>query len=97
MLFVPSNLTVTLATTNNTDYGKLMLESELDKKLKYFTIASMGVFFLMEKQKGKDSFFFNYIDTMPGTEEFPIFYGDEEKFILKGSPFLDMIDVSQEQ
>ena len=71
------------------------MASELDKKLKYFTIASLGAFYLTEMQKGNESLFFNYFDTLPGTEEFPIFYGKGEKFILKGSPFLELLEVTQ--
>jgi hypothetical protein len=46
------------------------------------------VFLLEEKAKGKDSEFFEYLNLLPGTDDFPVFYDDDEISFLEGSPFL---------
>jgi hypothetical protein len=46
----------------------------------------------MEEKRKQNSKFFKYIDILPkGFTNFPIFYTDEEKALLKGSPFQQMI------
>jgi len=72
-----------------------MSKKNLTEKLKYVTLASMGAFYLTEYKKGENSFFFNYFDTLPGTEEFPYNYKEDEYFLLKGSPFIEMLNVTQ--
>ena len=47
---------------------------------------------MQEKQKGKESVFYNHLLVQPGLDDFPIFFGSEELALLKGSPFLDSID-----
>jgi len=52
---------------------------------------------LEEKQKGSDSKWFKYLDTMPTSfDEFPIFYTDEELEMLKNSSILQKINEKKE-
>jgi len=48
----------------------------------------MGAWNLEEKSKGKDSYWYEFLKSQPGTEEFPIFYNEEEMANMKGSPFV---------
>ena len=48
---------------------------------------------LQEMSKGTDSSMFHYFNTLPGVEDFPMFFTEAERAYLQGSPFLEAIDL----
>lgn len=96
LLYVPAKMCITLDhILNKTDIGQEMVQKNLTKgtgKLFHANIAAMAMFHLTERQKGKDSYYYHHLNSMPGTEEFPIFYNENEKANLKGSPFLTWLN-----
>ena len=69
-----------------------MEKTKLLDKLYHPLLAIFGIYYLTERQKKEESFFHKFFESFPGTEEFPINFNDEEKYALKGSPFLDIIN-----
>jgi histone-lysine N-methyltransferase SETD3 len=52
----------------------------------------LSTFLLQEKAKGPDSFWWPYLEILPKTcSSFPIFFDEEERSWLAGSPFLDQV------
>ena len=47
---------------------------------------------LQEMSKGEDSSMFHYYNTLPGVEDFPIYFTEAERAYLEGSPFVEVID-----
>lgn len=53
----------------------------------------LTTYVLQEMEKGADSFYFPFIDILPKSFDcFPIFFTDDDKEWLKGSPFLDQVE-----
>ena len=52
----------------------------------------LGTYLLQERKKAQTEFF-EYMDILPKSlRDFPIFFTDEEKKLLHGSPFLNQIN-----
>lgn len=71
--------------------GKLMYEKGLRQRLISPKHSFLGTYLLQERQK-EVSFFAEYLDILPKSlNDFPIFFTDKERDLLKGSPFLQQI------
>lgn len=68
-----------------------MYEKGLRQRLISPKHSFLGTYLLQEKKK-EVSFFAEYLDILPKClNDFPIFYTEEERDLLKGSPFLQQI------
>jgi protein-histidine N-methyltransferase len=90
ILFVPKSHIITLEMAKAAPIGAKMVEANLDLlSPKHCFLTS---YILQEKVK-PDSFWIPYLKILPEKySNFPIFYTDEEKVWLKGSPFLDQVN-----
>lgn len=85
-----------------TSIGKKMMHHQLRQILLSPKHSFLTTYVLLEKERGADSYFFPFIDILPKSfENFPIFFDEEEKEWLKGSPFLQQVeekidDISQD-
>ena len=71
--------------------GKLMYEKGLRQRLISPKHSFLGAYLLQERRKEKMDFA-EYLDILPKSlEDFPIFFTDDEKEWLKGSPFLNQV------
>jgi histone-lysine N-methyltransferase SETD3 len=53
----------------------------------------LTTYILQEEEIGSDSFYWPFIDILPKSfENFPIFFSEEEKQELEGSPFLKQVE-----
>ena len=92
MIFVPHNLCLTTKfILEDSEIGKEIEQSKVLENLYHPLLAIFSLFYLSESAKKDNSFFKKYFDSLPSTEEFPIFFNEEEKFALKGSPFFEVI------
>lgn len=68
-----------------------MVENEVVDYM-YYKMSSYFAVFLMQEARNPNSKFKAYLDILPRAhDDFPIFFTDEEKELLKGSSFLDMV------
>lgn len=77
-------------------------ESPIGAKMMYHNLKArllspkhgfLTTYILQERLKGEESYYFPFIDILPKSfENFPIFFTDEEKEYLKGSPFLAQVE-----
>ena len=76
--------------------GKLMYEKGLRQRLISPKHSFLGTYLLQERKKlenGQDSLFKEYLDILPKSlRDFPVFFTEEEKSLLIGSPFLNQIN-----
>ena len=73
--------------------GAKMMYHNLKSRLLSPKHGFLTTYILQDKLKGEESYFFPFIDILPKTfENFPIFFTDEEKEWLKGSPFLNQVE-----
>ena len=90
-MYVPLNLIITLEMAFKSPIGKLMYEMGLRQRLISPKHSFLGTYLLQERKK--QSKFDQYLDILPKSlSDFPIFFTDEEKDYLKGSPFLSQIN-----
>ena len=95
MLFVPDHLVLSLEKGKESELGKLMTEKRLvpgGYRLNAPTMAVLAINNLQENDKGKDSLFYHHLQVQPGVEDFPVYFTEEERSYLKGSPFLEYLD-----
>lgn len=72
--------------------GVKMMYHNLKPKLLSPKHGFLTTYILQERLKGEESPFHPFIDILPKTfENFPIFFTEEEREYLKGSPFLDQV------
>ena len=90
ILYVPKSHIITLEMAKATPIGVKMVEANLDLlSPKHCFLSS---YILQEKLK-PDSFWNPYLKILPEKyANFPIFYTDEEKEWLHGSPFLELVN-----
>ena len=70
-----------------------MSEKNLDEMLSYPNLVYLTVYLLEEKDKGPSSLFSEYIGILPTNfEQFPVFFTEKEKALLKGTQLLNMIE-----
>ena len=92
VLFVPLQQIITLEMAFKSPIGKLMYEKGLRQRLISPKHSFLGTYLMQERRKGDAQQFTQYLDILPKSlRDFPIFFTDEERQWLKGSPFLDQI------
>lgn len=90
ILFIPKSHIITLEMAKASPIGAKMVEADLD--LLSPKHSYLSTFILQEKQK-PCSFWQPYLEILPQKfRNFPIFFTEEEKEWLKGSPFLDQVN-----
>ena len=90
ILFIPKSHIITLEIAKSSPIGSKMVEANLD--LLSPKHSYLSTFVLQEKQK-PSSFWQPYLEILPQKfRNFPIFFTEEEKEWLKGSPFLDQVN-----
>ena len=68
--------------------GKLMYEKNLRMRLISPKHSFLGAYLMQERRK-ENKTFAEYLDILPKSlEDFPIFFTEDERKFLKGSPFL---------
>lgn len=73
--------------------GKKMFHHGLRQSLLSPKHSFLTTYILQEEERGKESYFHPFIDILPKSfENFPIFFTDEEKKELEGSPFLNQVE-----
>mmetsp|Transcript_13974 Transcript_13974/g.20442 ORF Transcript_13974/g.20442 Transcript_13974/m.20442 type:complete len:576 (+) Transcript_13974:330-2057(+) len=90
ILYVPKSHIITLEMAYQTPIGSKMKKARLNLlSPKHCFLSS----FILQETRKPDSFWKPYIEVLPEHfRSFPIFYTDEEKEWLAGSPFLDQIE-----
>lgn len=92
VLFVPLPLIITLEMAFKSPIGKLMYEKGLRQRLISPKHSFLGTYLMQERRK-QNTNFAQYLDILPKSlRDFPIFFTEEEKEFLKGSPFLNQIN-----
>ena len=81
----------------DTEIGKKLVEIKDEylvgaKSLWYESVDLLAIMLLEQKSLGQDSHYFHFINNFPAVDDFPITYGDNERELLKGSPFLKRLD-----
>jgi len=93
ILLIPKEQIVTLEMAQESPLGKKMMDHNLRNMLLSPKHSFLTTYILQEEEKVKESKFFPFIDILPKSfENFPIFFSDEEKEYLKGSPFLKQVE-----
>jgi len=91
ILYVPRKEIITLEMAMASPIGKLMAERNFRQRLispKHSFLAT----YVMQERRKENSYFKEYIDILPKKfNNFPIFYTQEERAWLEGSPFQNMI------
>lgn len=91
ILYVPKKRIITLEMAFASPVGRKMYEKGLRQRLispKHSFLAT----FIMQERRKEHTEWDPYIDILPKSySNFPIFYTEEEKKLLHGSPFLDQI------
>ena len=89
ILLIPKEQIITLEMAQESPLGRKMMDHNLRNQLLSPKHSFLTTYILQEEEKGKDSSFFPFIDILPKSfENFPIFFTEEEREYLKGSPFL---------
>ena len=92
VLFVPLPLIITLEMAFKSPIGRLMYEKGLCQRLISPKHSFLGTYLMQERRK-ENTNFAQYLDILPKSlRDFPIFFTEEEKEFLKGSPFLNQIN-----
>lgn len=92
ILYVPLPLIITLEMAFKSPIGKLMYEKGLRQRLISPKHSFLGTYLLQERKKDPPPFA-EYLDILPKSlSDFPIFFTEDEKAWLKGSPFLDQVN-----
>ncbi len=93
ILYVPKDQIITLEMAMDSPIGKKMMHHGLRQSLLSPKHSFLTTFILQEEERGAESFFHPFIDVLPKSfENFPIFFDDEEKKELEGSPFLKQVE-----
>jgi histone-lysine N-methyltransferase SETD3 len=91
LLKVPLSQIITLEMGFKSPIGKLMYEKGLRNRLISPKHSFLCAYILQEKKKAKQEFV-EFLDILPKSfEDYPIFFTEEEREFLKGSPFLSQI------
>ena len=89
VLFVPKAQIITLEMAMESPVGKKMYEKGLRNRLISPKHSFLSTFIMQERRKA-DTIWTEYIDILPKNySNFPMFFTDDEKTLLKGSAFLD--------
>jgi histone-lysine N-methyltransferase SETD3 len=91
LLYVPVTHIITLEMAKAAPIGAKMVAANVH--LISPKHCWLSTFLLQEKKKGPESYWWPYLQVLPKhCNSFPIFFTDEEKHYLKGSPFLDQVN-----
>ena len=91
ILYVPKNEIITLEMAMESPIGKLMAARNFRNRLLSPKHSFLATYVMQERRK-EQSFFDKYIDILPKAfDNFPIFYTQEERTWLEGSPFQNQI------
>ncbi len=92
IIFVPKNRIITLEMAYASPIGKKMYEKGLRSALISPKHSFLATFIMQERRKSESDWQY-YMDILPKDgRDFPIFFSQEEKKQLEGSPFLDQIE-----
>ena len=92
ILYVPKEQIITLEMAFASPVGSKMYEKGLRQRLISPKHTFLSTFVMQERRKPQSDWQY-YIDILPKNySNFPIFFTDEEKKQLEGSPFLDQIE-----
>ena len=92
ILLIPKHQIITLEMAEESPIGSKMMYHNLKSRLLSPKHGFLTTYILQERKKGEDSPYFPFIDILPKTfENFPIFFTEEEREWLKGSPFLNQV------
>jgi len=90
---IPKKQIITLEMAQESPIGQKMFSHGFRQTLLSPKHSFLTTYILQEEEKGEDGYFFPFIDILPKTfENFPIFFNEEEKNELKGSPFLKQVE-----
>ncbi len=93
ILLIPKEQIITLEMAFASPIGKKMMDHNLRSHLLSPKHSFLTTYILQENEKGDASPFFPFIDILPKSfENFPIFFTEEEKKYLEGSPFLTQVE-----
>jgi len=88
-LWVPRKLIITPQSGRETEIGKLVHKAGIKLSWEYLIYITI---FLMEQFHDENSWWKPYMDVYPkSVDSFPMFYSEEEKNLLVGSPIMDQI------
>lgn len=89
-MYIPKAHIITLEMAKAAPIGAKMVAANLNLlSPKHCFLSS----FLLQERKKQDSFWWPYLNILPKYfSSFPIFYTEEEKAMLAGSPFLDTVN-----
>ena len=91
ILHMPLKQIITLEMAFKSPVGKLMYEKGLRQRLISPKHSFLSAYIMQERRKQQQEFT-EYLDILPKScVDFPIFFTEEEKSWLKGSPFLNQI------
>ena len=92
MLFIPFNMIISVEQSKLIDMAPQLKKHGLHSDsliLNNSNMIHLIIFILEEIHKDKNSYFFHYFKTLPASNNFPLFFMNEEKGYLNGSPFLN--------
>jgi histone-lysine N-methyltransferase SETD3 len=91
ILYVPKHQIITLELAFASPVGKRMYEKGLRQRLISPKHSFLSTFIMQERRK-PDTIWFSYLDILPKNfSNFPVFFEDDDKKWLEGSPFLEQI------
>ncbi|CAI2360645.1 unnamed protein product [Moneuplotes crassus] len=92
ILLIPKEQIITLEMAEESPIGAKMMYHNVKPKLLSPKHGFLATYILQERLKGEESPFHPFIDILPKTfENFPIFFTEEERAYLEGSPFLAQV------
>ena len=56
------------------------------------SMAVMAINNMVEMDKKEESVFYHHYQVQPGVEDFPVYFTEEERSFLIGSPFIDYLE-----
>ena len=90
LLFVPKSHIITLEMAKATPIGSKMVQADLDLLSPKHCFLTT---FILQERRIPNSFWEPYLNILPEKlANFPIFFTDDEKAWLEGSPFLDQVN-----
>lgn len=92
VLFIPKEQIITLEMAMESPIGAKMMHHDLRKKLLSPKHGFLTTYILQERRK-EETPWEPFLDILPKDfDNFPIFFNEEEKKWLEGSPFLDQVE-----
>ena len=95
MLFVPDHLILSYEKGKESELGQIMVEKKLVRggyRLNAPSMAVMAINNMVEMDKKEESVFYHHYQVQPGVEDFPVYFTEEERSFLIGSPFIDYLE-----